>query len=237
MLIPKPDAILFDLDDTIIASDVHAERAWFEATKPHFDGEDQRRLLTALEESRQWFWGDPERHRIARTDIPQARRDIVRHAFGRLERSDLHFADELGDSYSNHHAQLMSLIDGAIDTIEMLRSNGIRLGMVTNGMGWMQRSKIDRFGLARYFEHIFIEGEVGVGKPDERIYVHALERMSLEPTNTWMIGDNLEWDVRAPKRVGLQSIWVRRTLTGAPEESQQPLVRSIAELEIWPGAD
>lgn len=232
MQIPKPEAILFDLDDTIIASDVHAERAWFEATRPHFDGDDHRTVLTAIEESRQWFWGDPERHRIARTDIPQARRDIVRHAFARLERDDLDFADRLGDLYTHHHAEMMSLIDGAIETLTMLQSHDIRLGMVTNGMGWMQRSKIERFGLEPYFEHIFIEGEVGVGKPNERIYLHALETMSLDPERTWMVGDNLEWDVRAPNRVGINSIWVRRILTGAPEESEYPVVTSIAKLRI-----
>lgn len=232
MHIPKPSVVLFDLDDTIIASDVHARRAWFEATKPHFVEAQQTQVLAALEESRLWFWSDPQRHRIARTDIPQARRDIVRRAFQILGREDMEFADALGNAYTDHHYDLMSVIDGAIETINTLRSHGVRLGMVTNGMGWMQRGKIERFDLAQYFEHIFIEGEFGVGKPDERIYHHALATMNVEPHDAWMIGDNLEWDVRSPKRVGINSIWVRRELTGAPEETEYPTIRSIAELRI-----
>jgi putative hydrolase of the HAD superfamily len=232
MTLHRPSVVLFDLDDTIIASDVHANRAWFEATKPHFDTPEHERLLDALEQSRQWFWGDPERHRIARQDIPQARRDIARLAFQRLERDDLHFADQLGDAYTAHHASLMHVIDGALDTLEMLRSQGVRLGLVTNGMGWMQRSKIERFALADYFEHIFVEGEVGIGKPDERIFLHALETMNADADATWMIGDNLEWDVRAPRRVGINSVWVKREPSGAPEESEYPVVRSIAELRV-----
>ncbi|MGA9348435.1 MAG: HAD-IA family hydrolase [Anaerolineae bacterium] len=46
-----------------------------------------------------------------------------------------------------------------------------------------------------------IKGEFGVGKPDDRVYLHALDQLNVKPEETWMVGDNLEWDVRAPQRM------------------------------------
>ena len=59
------------------------------------------------------------------------------------------------------------------------------------------------------FDYIGIEGEVGVGKPDPQAYLLALSALGAQPSMTWMIGDNVEWDVAAPQRLGMQA--VRRT--------------------------
>ncbi len=67
----------------------------------------------------------------------------------------------------------------------------------------MQRSKINRFGLADLFDLILIEGEVGFGKPDPRVYERALESLGVAAGDTWMVGDNLEWDVAEPQRQGI----------------------------------
>ena len=55
------------------------------------------------------------------------------------------------------------------------------LGLVTNGDATQQRDKIERHGLARFFDAIVIEGEFGAGKPDEIVYRHALGELALGP--------------------------------------------------------
>jgi putative hydrolase of the HAD superfamily len=55
---------------------------------------------------------------------------------------------------------------------------------------------------------MFIEGEVGFGKPDERVYRLALETLDVGPKDAWMVGDNLEWDVAQPQRLGIFAIWI-----------------------------
>ena len=50
---------------------------------------------------------------------------------------------------------------------------------------------------------ILIEGEFGVGKPEEIVYRHVLERLGVPAREAWMVGDHLEWDVAAPQRLGL----------------------------------
>jgi hypothetical protein len=70
---------------------------------------------------------------------------------------------------------------------------GIKLALITNGAAEPQRAKVVRFALEQRFDHIQIEGEHGFGKPEERAYKHAMEKLGVGPHETWMVGDNLEW--------------------------------------------
>ena len=125
------------------------------------------------------------------------------------------------------------LFDGAIETLEWLRSRGVRLGMMTNGAGAAQRVKIEKFGLASYFEHILIEGEFGCGKPDPRVFATLLNALRVEPADTWAVGDNLEFDVFGPMGAGIHGIWIDASGNGLPVgETRRPnrVIASFREL-------
>ena len=40
-----------------------------------------------------------------------------------------------------------------------------------------------------------------------------------QPSNAWMVGDNLEWDVTAPMRLGMTGIWLDRLGRGLPDST------------------
>ena len=73
--------------------------------------------------------------------------------------------------------------------------------------------------LTHRFDHIQIEGEHGFGKPEERAYLHAMEALGVTAPETWMIGDNLEWEVEAPQRLGIFAIWIDVHGAGLPAGS------------------
>jgi len=119
-----------------------------------------------------------------------------------------------------------------------LRASGCRLALLTNGSAQMQRSKIDRFALAGHFDTILIEGEVGFGKPDPRVYQRALELLGVAPGDTWMVGDNLEWDVAEPQRQGIYGIWIDVRGSGLPQgHPVRPdrIIRKLSELREFTG--
>ncbi len=89
----------------------------------------------------------------------------------------------------------MFVFPGAHEAIDALKALGVKLALVTNGAADTQRAKVERFELAHRFDHIQIEGEHGFGKPEERAYLHAMEALGVTARDTWMIGDNLEWEV------------------------------------------
>ena len=217
---PRPRAILFDLDDTILEYDGNADQVWHSVVAEHagsLAGLDVERFIAALNEYREWYWGDPERHRRGRLDLPLARREVVRGAFDVLGLTTPAVADEIAHAYSVQRELEVSPFPGAIETLNYIRAQGIRMALVTNGTSAMQRGKIERFGLESCFDYILIEEEFGVGKPDERVYLHAIAQLEASPAESWMVGDNLEWEVATPQRLGIFSIWVDSTGAGLPE--------------------
>ena len=232
-----PKAILFDLDDTILASSgAVALDAWTETCNrfaQRLDGVEPGALLDSIQEYRGWYWGDPERHRRARLNLNIARREVVAGALQRLGIDAPELAVEIGDFYATRSKRLIHPFPGAIDTLHTLLGHGVRMALITNGMADHQRAKVDRFDLARFFDCVLTEGQFGVGKPDDRVYAHALGQLDTPPEQAWMVGDNLEWEVAAPQRLGMTGIWVDSAGTGLPESSAvrpDRTIRSLPEL-------
>ena len=127
----------------------------------------------------------------------------------------------------------MFIFPGAHDAIDALRALGVKLALVTNGGALTQRAKVERFKLAHRFHHIQIEGEQGFGKPEERAYLHAMDALGVTAEDTWMIGDNLEWEVEVPQKLGIYAIWMDVHGDGLPPDSTvkpDRIIRSLGEL-------
>jgi putative hydrolase of the HAD superfamily len=184
------------------------------------------------------FWSDAERHRQGRLQLLDARTGIVAEAFASLVRAGrpaaaADLARRLAERYHAYREEQMFLFDGAHSLVDRLRERGVKLALITNGTGAAQRAKIERFELAHRFDHIQIEGEHGFGKPEERAYRHAMEALGVAAHETWMVGDNLEWEIAAPQRLGIYAIWHDSVGTGLPEGSDirpDRIIRSLLEL-------
>ncbi len=233
----KPKAILLDLDDTILADDAVYEKAWgnvFEKPIPQASKLDISKLYAAIKQAGEWYYGDPERLRKAVQDRHACRREVVTIALSSLGIDDGRLARELADSYGEEKEKAIFVCPGAIETIRHFKREGIPLALLTNGSSEYQRKKIERFGLAPFFSHILIEGELGMGKPDEQVFRHALELLGVvQPSETWMVGDRLETDVRPAQKLGIYAIWVDWRGDGLPESSAiQPdrIIRRLSEL-------
>ena len=214
-----PRAILLDLDDTIIDDTGGLDWGWAAACDEAaleagtFEG---AVLKSHVVEIRDWYWSDPGRHAGGRQDLRATSTWIVEQALERAGIAHPGLAARIANRYRDLREEGITLLPGAVEAIEGLRAAGVRLALLTNGNGVAQRAKIERFDLARHFDAIYVEGEFGRGKPDERVYRAALEALDTEPSHAWMVGDNLEWDVAAPMRLGVTGIWLDRFGAGVP---------------------
>lgn len=231
-----PRALLLDLDDTILDDSTRVRESWREACASHahrLSPLDAAAVVDAIRKTSKWFWDDPDRHREGRLQLEAARRQVVRLALRELGVEDAELADGIGDAYSHHRDLGMEPLPEAIDTVRWLRSSGRRLALLTNGAAAAQRRKITRFEIADLFDAILVEGELGFGKPDERVYCRALDALGVKPGDAWMVGDNLEWDVAAPQRLGVTGVWIDARGRGVPKQSPvkpDHIVRSLAEI-------
>jgi putative hydrolase of the HAD superfamily len=231
-----PKAVLLDLDDTILDDSSTVESCWRDACvthRAHFPGFDPDELYQAIRKTGEWFWSDPERHRIGRLDLDVARAEVVRLALAQADIADDGLADRIAATYSrSRHVNIHPLPD-AIDTVRWLRGRGCKLALLTNGAGGAQRRKIERFDLAELFDCILVEGEVGFGKPDERIYRRALQELAVDPAEAWMVGDHLEFDVAAPQQLGLFTVWIDVHGSSVPpgrDVRPDLIIRTLSEL-------
>jgi len=231
-----PKGILFDLDDTIIAYGATADSTWWRICGEYANQSDRfdtNTLYRAIREMGNWYWSDKERHKTGRQDLNSARRQIVSLAFQKLNIIDNSLAWKIADTFSEQREEDAYLFEGAEETLEYFNDTGVSLALITNGASDKQRNKIERFNLKRFFKSILIEGEVGIGKPEEAIYLKALDKLKLKPKEVWMVGDNLEWEVEAPQKLGIFSIWNDYAKKGLPPDSRiipDRIIHHISEL-------
>ncbi|MFD2763033.1 HAD family hydrolase [Micromonospora eburnea] len=105
--------------------------------------------------------------------------------------------------------------------------------VVTNGVVRQQDAKIRRTGLDRYIADWVISEEVGVSKPNPRIFALAARRARMPLRGAWVIGDSPEADIGGASALGLPSVWLHRgrrwpDTRFAPTRSADGLIAAVA---------
>ncbi len=236
MSIQLPRAVFFDMDNTILAYDSISPKNWeraFTRFAHRFGGLDVQQFRETVSKTHSWFWSDPTRDQRGRLDLAAARREVVALAFSHLGVDAGETANEIADAYAEIQEASVEPYPGAMETLQRLRGMGKGMALITNGASQAQRPKIDRFGLGPFFDCIIIEDEFGVGKPDPRVYRHAMEQLAVRPSEDLMVGDNLHADIAGAQALGIYAVWVDWKGGGLPENcptAPDSAVQTISEL-------
>lgn len=230
-----PKLMMFDLDDTLINFDGDTAACWRSACAAflsELNGITLDDLQREIKSYAEWFWSDPERHRWGRMQLEKTRGLIVNEALKRLGVENTELGCRIGDTYTKEWQKVIRLFPETIQVLSELRQKK-QMALVTNGQAYMQREKIERFGLARFFDYIVIEGEFGIGKPDQRVFEHVLNEFGTSSECACMVGDNLMWDILGPQKIGIQGIWCDRNNKGLPTDSAvrpDKIIQNLSEL-------
>jgi putative hydrolase of the HAD superfamily len=227
------EALLLDLDDTILDNRAGLDTAWREVSTflaLRLGDVKAPALQAQLRLSGDWFWSDPERHRWGRMDMPGARRAVFAHLLESIGRPAPALAAEASELHGKLRDAGLAPFDGALEALARLRERAPGLGLITNGAAAPQRAKIERFELARFFDVIVVEGEAGFGKPDRRVFERALGGLDVDPSRALMAGDNYECDVLGALGAGVHAVWIDRAPGGAefrPKGELDPRHRTV----------
>jgi 2-haloacid dehalogenase len=118
-------------------------------------------------------------------------------------------------------------IPGTVAVLADLRAAGVRLVALSNWSAEMFPFARERFDFLAWFEGIVISGDVGVNKPDPRIFEHLAERFAIEPATALFIDDSPA-NVDAAAALGFHAI----RFTGATA-----LWRELVRLGLLLGAE
>lgn len=120
--------------------------------------------------------------------------------------------DELVALYRAAYPSCIPPVPEVVAQLARLREAGWKLAIVTNGPV-SQHEKISRSGLAGSFDACCVSADLGIEKPDRRIFEEAALRCGAPLagwTSRWMVGDAPGPDVAGGIAAGLRTIWMHR---------------------------
>lgn len=207
-------AVLFDLDRTLLDRE------------------------TALLAYARWLWRTAGGCRAA-TEAEFASRFVELDARGRTSKfvylrqlkSEYRLRCGLREMLDRFETVFPSTVRPFPDALPLLRrltKAGIRCGVVSNGHSKGQRDKLARSGLLPLVGAVAISEELGMAKPDPRIFHWALAELDCGSDSAWFVGDSEEADMVGAKAAGMRAVLLRRAGDDSP---------SVADVEIGKLAD
>lgn len=186
------------------------EQAWREAGEPspHIgDGDAERR-----------YWAGLYRRFLDHLDI-RCDRDAV---------ADAVYKRFLAPGTFRPYAEVPGVL-------ERLAGEGLRLAVLSNWGPWL-RDVLAYESLLDRFETVVVSGEVGVAKPDPRIYHRALDELDLEPgPHVAYVGDDVGNDIAPSRALGLTAVLIDRA--GRHGDFDGPRVTDLSALPAALGLD
>ena len=94
--------------------------------------------------------------------------------------------------------------------LQILQQGGHSLGIISNGDYEQQVEKLTTLNILQYFKYIFTSSEIGISKPDPKIFQRTVLQSNLEMKDCYYIGDRLETDAISSTAAGMHGIWLNR---------------------------
>jgi len=248
--------LIFDLDDTLVVEKASAAAAFVETCQLAASryGLDPETLHQSVRETCRELWhyespartyavdvgisswealwsrfgGDNEHLAAFRDWAPTYRQRSWRNALLRHDIDDADFADELAETFPRRRRNRHEVYPDVRPALETL-SRSYRLALLTNGASDLQREKIDGAGIGSYFEETLVAGDIGVAKPNARMFTTILARLGTAPSEAIMLGDSLRKDIAGAQAVGLKAVWINRA--GDPRRDNFTPDLEVADLQ------
>lgn len=226
---------LFDLDGTLVDGSglPGAMRATCTALAAFLPGIDADALVRANTTAWERMWPELEDDwMLGGRSGAEIGREVWRAALAACGATGDDVVDRAVLEWDRQERAALRLFPDAVPTLDALAAQGVRIGMVTNGAGSVQRDKLAATGILDRFDPLIVSGEVGVKKPDPAIFEVALAAASVGPEDAWFVGDHLWHDAEGALKAGIRAIWLDRRDVGLQPDWPRPdaVVTSLTEL-------
>jgi putative hydrolase of the HAD superfamily len=146
------------------------------------------------------------------------------------------YKEEDGGRAADAYLELQShmfISEGLSKVLDKIASDpDIKIAILTAGESKHQWHKVDMLGLDRWFDrrNIIVTGDTPYTKPDVELFRMMEEKLGLEPSDLWMIGDSYKHDITGAINAGWHSIWINRRFLPDPEKLPTITVLSDTDL-------
>jgi putative hydrolase of the HAD superfamily len=224
-------AVFFDLDDTLCGYWDAAKTGLRAAFDLHpAPGKTTDELIAAWANEFRRFAHELKTshwYEIYLTQGGVTRVQLINETLQSLGIDDPELAWRIGEAYGRERDARLKLFPEAIEVLDALKGR-FPLGLITNGPADIQRQEIETLGIGDYFDHVFIEGELGLGKPHPTVMRRAERSVGLSGREILFVGNSYAHDIVPAFEAGWATAWVRRpsdvppsSKTGRPEEKPE----------------
>lgn len=198
--------LFFDLDRTLWDFDRNSERALrflFEETQPVHQLPSFYKFNQVYKEVNADLWKKYGRGKISKEELRDTR---FQKAFRKLGLNNHELNTHFNEEYLRISPLQTELFPNTIETLDVLQQEGYRMHIITNGFKEVQMTKLEKSSILPFFDVIISSEEIGVNKPDPRIFQHAMAAADTRPQHSVMIGDDMNVDVMGAERAGMHGI-------------------------------
>lgn len=208
----KYRAVFFDADDTLFDYP-RAERAALLACREEFQvpGETEG-FIAAYRRHNRAVWQEFER---GETDQATLRVERFRRLAAELGLSALPL-ERASAFYLEALSGQAQLLPGALELVRRLAAD-LPLALITNGIASVQNKRFAASPILPYFRAVVISEEVGIAKPDPRIFRPALEKIGVSASEVLYVGDSVSSDMAAARNAGMDFCWLNPGGAPVPE--------------------
>lgn len=229
-----PAAIFVDLDDTLIYADAGAA-VWTTCTRLGDRlGVDPERLRRANVAVFHPFFAPMESDwALGRVRDDAVKREVWRRTLAAVGADDETAVDLAATTFAAEWRTNLYVYEDARGMLAAIPA-AVPVAVITNGPSDAQREKIQAVGLMDQVDVVVASGDLGIAKPDPRIFAVAADTLNVEAISCWHIGDGLDTDVAGANASGLTSVWLNRRGMPRPQGDQEPAyeVETLAEVEM-----
>lgn len=210
--LPPVDGVLFDIDDTLVATREAFGHALSQIARRYLPGvtpERDEELVTAWRADVTDGYGRYTRGETTYREQRMARANDLHAQFGgpvldddAYDAWDVVFDAAFRSAWAPH--------DDASAVVDELLTAGLVVGALSNAATAYQVAKLERAGLGDRVPMLVGVDTLGFGKPDPRAFAEACRRLGTDPARTAYVGDDVVLDAIASSDAGLVGIWLDR---------------------------
>ncbi len=222
----KYDWLLFDLDNTILNFDKAMDYA-FHKTIADYEIPKKENHFSIYHKINKACWADLEKGIITQDEL----RTLRMKRFLIAVNSEVNPVD-FSETYHLNLSDKIFFMENAKGLIEQW-SQKFPMVLVTNGLKEIQRARLAKSDLTKYFQHIVISDEIGVAKPHAGFFDYVFEKINFpNKEKTLIIGDSLSSDIRGGNDYGIDTCWLNLHGKVALEDNQPTYeIKELSELE------
>ena len=196
--------IFFDLDHTLWDFDKNSMLAFKRVFKKFKITIEFDTFLKIYEPINVEYWKKYRKDKVSKESLRRGRLIDSFNFFDLIYSTEK--IDEIADAYIQELPFDNHLFEGAVEILDYLILK-YKLHIITNGFEEVQHKKLKNSGIDHYFSTVTTSEEVGLKKPNPKVFLTALNKANSFPTQSVMIGDSLEADILGANNIGMQTIF------------------------------